>query len=336
MNFFRSPIVRGSALLILVLLIGVFGFYWIEENYSLFDSLYMTVITLSTVGYSEVGNLSEEGKVFTVLFILIGFITVAIALRFIVEYLISDWSLQALKQKKNMNMIKELNQHTIVCGFGRTGRQAVARLKRHRQPYVVIEQDEKLIESWKANVLFQRGIALTEACLHSSGIKKAKHLISALPDNAKNLFVVLTARKLNPALTIVSRVCEEVNQSKLKWAGADHIIMPDKIGGDYMAALLTVPDLIYFLGALNWWEKEAQPNIEEVSLNKIPSKFQQKSLAELALRKVTGCNVIGYRNEKGNLLVNPDSELILSAKGKLIILGSSTAIKKLNQMFQLD
>lgn len=336
MNFFRSPIVRGSALLILVLLIGVFGFYWIEENYSLFDSLYMTVITLSTVGYSEVGNLSEEGKVFTVLFILIGFITVAIALRFIVEYLISDWSLQALKQKKNMNMIKELNQHTIVCGFGRTGRQAVARLKRHRQPYVVIEQDEKLIESWKADVLFQRGSALTEACLHSSGIKKAKHLISALPDDAKNLFVVLTARKLNPALTIVSRVCEEVNQSKLKWAGADHIIMPDKIGGDYMAALLTVPDLIYFLGALNWWEKEAQPNIEEVSLNKIPSKFQQKSLAELALRKVTGCNVIGYRNEKGNLLVNPDSELILSAKGKLIILGSSTAIKKLNQMFQLD
>lgn len=336
MNFFRSPIVRGSALLILVLLIGVFGFYWIEENYSLFDSLYMTVITLSTVGYSEVGNLSEEGKVFTVLFILIGFITVAIALRFIVEYLISDWSLQALKQKKNMNMIKELNQHTIVCGFGRTGRQAVARLKRHRQPYVVIEQDEKLIESWKANVLFQRGSALTEACLHSSGIKKAKHLISALPDDTKNLFVVLTARKLNPALTIVSRVCEEVNQSKLKWAGADHIIMPDKIGGDYMAALLTVPDLIYFLGALNWWEKEAQPNIEEVSLNKIPSKFQQKSLAELALRKVTGCNVIGYRNEKGNLLVNPDSELILSAKGKLIILGSSTAIKKLNQMFQLD
>lgn len=336
MNFFRSPIVRGSALLILVLLIGVFGFYWIEENYSLFDSLYMTVITLSTVGYSEVGNLSEEGKVFTVLFILIGFITVAIALRFIVEYLISDWSLQALKQKKNMNMIKELTQHTIVCGFGRTGRQAVARLKRHRQPYVVIEQDEKLIESWKANVLFQRGSALTEACLHSSGIKKAKHLISALPDDAKNLFVVLTARKLNPALTIVSRVCEEVNQSKLKWAGADHIIMPDKIGRDYMAALLTVPDLIYFLGALNWWEKEAQPNIEEISLNKIPSKFQQKSLAELALRKVTGCNVIGYRNEKGNLLVNPDSELILSAKGKLIILGSSTAIKKLNQMFQLD
>lgn len=336
MNFFRSPIVRGSALLILVLLIGVLGFYWIEENYSLFDSLYMTVITLSTVGYSEVGNLSEEGKVFTVLFILIGFITVAIALRFIVEYLISDLSLQALKQKKNMNMIKELNQHTIVCGFGRTGRQAVARLKRHRQPYVVIEQDEKLIESWKANVLFQRGSALTEACLHSSGIKKAKHLISALPDDAKNLFVVLTARKLNPALTIVSRVCEEVNQSKLKWAGADHIIMPDKIGGDYMAALLTVPDLIYFLGALNWWEKEAQPNIEEVSLNKIPSKFQQKSLAELALRKVTGCNVIGYRDEKGNLLVNPDSELILSAKGKLIILGSSTAIKKLNQMFQLD
>lgn len=336
MFFFRSPIVRGSVLLILVLLIGVFGFYWIEENYSLFDSLYMTVITLSTVGYSEVGNLSREGKVFTVLFILIGFITVAIALRFIVEYLISDWNIKALKQKKKFSMIKKLNQHTIVCGYGRNGRQAVARLKRHSQPCIIIEQDEKLIEASAPKILFQQGNALSEACLLSAGIKKAKHLISALPEDAKNLFVVLTARKLNPSLTIVSRVCEEVNQSKLKWAGADHIIMPDKIGGDYMAALLTVPNLIYFLEALNWWEGDIQPNIEEVSLDKIPQKFHHKSLAELELRKYTGCNVIGYRDEQGDLLINPDSNLRLSARGKLIILGSTPSIKKLNQMFQLD
>lgn len=116
MIFFWSPLVRDSALLIFVLLIGVIGFYWVEDYYSLFDSLYMTVITLSTVGYSEVGNLSAEGKIFTVFFILFGFIVVAVALRFIVEYLINDLNFETLKQKKNFKMIKKLTAHTIVCG----------------------------------------------------------------------------------------------------------------------------------------------------------------------------------------------------------------------------
>ena len=335
MIFFRSPIVRGSALLIFVLLIGVIGFYWVEDYYSLFDSLYMTVITLSTVGYSEVGNLSAEGKIFTVFFILFGFIVVAVALRFIVEYLINDLNFETLKQKKNFKMIKKLTAHTIVCGYGRNGRQAVVRLKQHNQPYIVIDKDEKLITETRNEILFYKGNALSEACLICSGIKKAKHLISALPEDANNLFVVLTARKLNPNLTIVSRVNEELNQSKLKWAGADHIIMPDKIGGDYMAGLLTTPKMINFLGSFSYWKEEEQPLIEEVSLNKIPKEFQHKSLAELELRKYTGCNVIGYSDGIENTILNPEADLLLSEKGKLFILGSKTALKKLNQMFQL-
>jgi len=103
MPFFKSPLTRALSLLLFVLLFGVFGFYWIETNYSLFDALYMTVITLSTVGYGEVGNLSDQGRTFAILFILIGFLIVAIAIRFIVEYLISGWSINALKQKKYRN-----------------------------------------------------------------------------------------------------------------------------------------------------------------------------------------------------------------------------------------
>ena len=296
----------------------------------------MTVITLSTVGYTEVGSLSEQGRVFAIVFILIGFLIVALAIRFIVEYLISGWSLSVIKQKKNREMINTLNEHTIICGYGRNGRQAVARLKRHQKSYVVIEQDEQLIEENEGEVLFFKGNALSDEVLVATGIKRAKNLISALPNDADNLFVVLSARQLKPEITIVSRVSEESNQSKLALAGANHVIMPDKIGGDYMAALLTVPDLIHFLGALDWWPDEISPNVEEVSLSKIPKAYQNKSLAEIQFRKKTGCNVIGYQDKNGKQVINPDANHSLSAQGKLIVLGSSEALQKLNRMFQLD
>lgn len=336
MPFFKSPLTRALSLLLFVLLFGVFGFYWIETNYSLFDALYMTVITLSTVGYGEVGNLSDQGRTFAILFILIGFLIVAIAIRFIVEYLISGWSINALKQKKNTEMINALEGHTIVCGYGRNGRQAVTRLKRHQQAYVVIEQNEQLITDNEKEILFLKGDALKDDILLAAGIKRAKNLISALPDDADNLFVVLSARQLKPEIDIVSRVSEENNQSKLALAGANHLIMPDKIGGDYMAALLTVPDLIHFLGNLDWWKDEISPNVEEVDLSKVPETYHNKTLAEMDLRKRTGCNVIGYRDENGKQFINPDASLSLSIQGKLIVLGSGESIKKLNQMFQLD
>ena len=336
MPFFKSPLTRALSLLLFVLLFGVFGFYWIETNYSLFDALYMTVITLSTVGYGEVGNLSDQGRTFAILFILIGFLIVAIAIRFIVEYLISGWSINALKQKKNTEMINALEGHTIVCGYGRNGRQAVTRLKRHQQAYVVIEQNEQLITDNEKEILFLKGDALKDDILLATGIKRAKNLISALPDDADNLFVVLSARQLKPEIDIVSRVSEENNQSKLALAGANHVIMPDKIGGDYMAALLTVPDLIHFLGNLDWWKDEISPNVEEVDLSKVPETYHNKTLAEMDLRKRTGCNVIGYRDENGKQFINPDASLSLSTQGKLIVLGSGESIKKLNQMFQLD
>lgn len=112
--------------------------------------------------------------------------------------------------------------------------------------------------------------------------------------------------------------------------------MPDKIGGDHMAALLTVPDLIHFLGNLDWWKDETSPNLEEVALRQLPKKYQNKSLKELQVRERTGCNVIGYKDAEGNQHINPDANHSLSADGKLIILGTRQSIKKLNTIFQLD
>ena len=182
-------------------------------------------------------------------------------------------------------MIQKLKGHTVVCGYGRNGRQAVSRLIHHKQPYVVIENEEKCIADFDSDILFLKGDALSDSTLLNANIKEAKNLICALPSDADNLFVVLSARQLKPDIVIVSRVSEEQNQRKLELAGANHVIMPDKIGGDYMAALLTVPEVIQFLGALDWWDDETSPNVEEIDLKKVPKEFQNKSLATMELKK---------------------------------------------------
>ena len=332
----RSPLLRATFFLSLFILFGMIGFYSVEPQYTVFDALYMTVITLSTVGYSEVGLLSFHGRIFAIVFIISSFLGITLAVRLVGEHVLNNWSLKNLKLKKNSTMIRNLNAHTIVCGYGRNGRQAVERLKRHKQPYVVIENDETCISEHESNILFLKGDALSDTVLKEANIEKAKNLISALPNDADNLFVVLSARQLKPNITIVSRVSEEHNQSKLELAGANHVIMPDKIGGDYMAALLAVPDLIHFLGALDWWKDDTSPNVEEIDLGKIPKAFQNKSLMEMNLRTKTGCNVIGYRDESGNQIINPDANRVLSVFGKLIVLGSQDSIVKLEKMFQLD
>lgn len=332
----KSPLFQSLLLLFIALLFGVAGFYLVEPDYSLFDALYMTVITLSTVGYSEVGALSENGRVFAIVFIIIGIVVFAISIRLIGEYLLEEWGDNKWKQKKNKKRMDTLKEHTIVCGFGRNGRQAVNRLKRHHYPYVIIEQDANMISTHEQDIVFYKGDALSDASLKAVHIEKAKYLICALPNDADNLFVVLSARQLNPKLVIVSRVSEEVNQSKLELAGADHIIQPDKIGGDYMAALLTVPNWIHFLGKLDWWGDEDSPNIEEISLDALPQRFQNKTLSEMSFFKTAGCNVIGYRDKHGKQLVNPDASLSLSTKGTLIVLGTTESIKKLNAIFKRD
>ena len=204
----------------------------------------------------------------------------------------------------------------------------------HDHPFVVIEEDETLIKG-QDNINVIPGDARQDTTLEQANIKKAKNLIAALPNDVDNLFVVLSARELNPDLLIVSRLIEAGNRSKLKRAGANHIIMPDKIGGDHMASLLMVPDLIQFIEKLSWLEEES-PNLEEIAIDALPKKYLNRSLSELDIRRKTQCNIIGYRNAQGQLLINPDAHLKLESKSKLIVLGNASAIAKLNSMFNMD
>jgi len=295
----------------------------------------MTIITVTTVGFNEVGPLETEGKIFTIFLIISSVFIFAYAISVITEYLFSKNQLQLLKTKKVKKMINNLSNHVIICGYGRNGMQAVERLKAYKKPYVVIERDKDIIEKYEVDVLFVEGDANEDETLLTAGVKDAQYLIVTLPDDADNLFVVLSARQLNQKLFIISRASQVTSQNKLKLAGADSVIMPDKIGGDHMASLVVIPDLITFMDKLST-EGENTTNLEEVAIEDFADQMECNSLRDLDLRRKTGCTIIGYIEPDGNYIINPEADLPLEPKSKVIVLGRPEQIKKLNEMFHIN
>ncbi len=317
-----------------VLIFGILGYMFIT-GYSLMDAIYMTVITVTTVGFSEVGPMDVRGKIFTVILIVASVFIFAFAISVITEYVLGRNSLQLLKKKKTRNMINKLSKHVVVCGYGRNGMQAAARLKAYKRPFLVIEKDKEIISRYENEVLFVEGDANDDDVLIAAGIERAQYLIAAMPDDAANLFVVLSARQMNKKLFIISRASLANSLKKLELAGANKVIMPDKIGGDHMASLVVMPDLITFMDKLSM-EGEHTTNLEEVAIEDFKDQLDCNSLRDLDLRKKTGCTIIGYIEPNGNYIINPEADLQLQPRSKVIVLGRPEQIRKLNEMFHID
>lgn len=334
-KFYRSKFYIALILLISVFCIGVFGFR-IFGDYSWVDAAYMTIITVTTVGFGEVKPLDTDAKIFTIFLIVSSVFIFAYSISVITEYILSKSSYQNIKYRKMKKSIQNLQNHVIICGYGRNGRQAAIKLKRYRRQFVVIEKSEIVIERHSDDeTLFIHGNANEDDVLKNAGVESANCLIAALPDDADNLFIVLSARQLNKNLFIISRASQDTSQRKLILAGANKTIMPDKIGGDHMASLVVVPDLIEFIDRLSI-EGENTINLEEVSIDDLPENFTFKSIKDLDLRKITGCTVIGYKEPHGDYVVNPEPDLKLLPNSKLVVLGKPEQIKKLNQIFKLE
>ncbi len=331
-RLFRSKILLALVLMFTVLLAGVMGYRFISD-FTWLDALYMTIITVTTVGFMEVRPLDAESKIFTVLLITSSVFIFAYAISVITEYILSKNSLQILKKKKVKNKINRLSNHVIVCGFGRNGMQAAERLEAYKKPFVVIENDEKIIERYEDDVLFVNGDANEDEVLIEAGVKDAHYLIVTLPDDAANLFVVLSARQLNHRLFIISRASQITSQKKLTLAGANKVIMPDKIGGDHMASLVVNPDLITFMDKLSTEGEDT--NLEEVPIEDFTEEIEFTSLRDLDLRRRTGCTIIGYIEPDGTYIINPEADLKMEPKSKVIVLGRPEQIRKLNEMFHI-
>ncbi len=336
-KFFRTKIYTAIFLLVVILLIGVTG-YKVISGYSWIDSVYMTVITMTTVGFGEVVPLNDQSKIFTIFLILASVVIVGYALSIITEYILSKNDVEELIHKKMQKKIDSFNGHIVICGYGRNGKQAARKLLAHKKKFVVIEKDKEIEERLQMDeVSYVIGNANEDETLLLAGIDKASCLISALPNDADNLFVVLSTRQLNKSINIISRASLETSYDKLKLAGANNVILPDKIGGDHMASLVVVPGLMEFIDNLSIVGK-SNINIEEVAVEKLYNSNTKtvRTIKDLDLRKKTGCTVIGYKDEKGEYLVNPEAELELASNSKIIVLGRPEQIDALNSEYDID
>jgi voltage-gated potassium channel len=334
LKLFRSKIIIALVLILGVILMGTMGYRYVSD-FSWLDALYMTVITISTVGFMEVRPLGPEAKIFTIVLIACSVFILGYAISVISEYILSKNTLQLLKKKKVKTKIQQLEGHVIVCGYGRNGMQAVDRLKAYNRNFIVIERDEEIIRKHEKNILFVEGDATEDDVLFEAGVDKASFLIVALPEDADNLFIVLSTRQLNPDIFIISRASQAGTQKKLLLAGANKVIMPDKIGGDHMASLVVLPDLITFMDKLSV-EGENTTNLEEVAIEDFAGELNAQTLRDLDLRKKTGCTIIGYIDPNGDYIINPEADLPLQPKGKVIVLGRPEQINKLNNMFHIN
>lgn len=328
----KSKLYRAVLLLLVISSIGVFG-YSVFWDYSFVDALYMTIITMTTVGFSEVHSLDGNGKLFTIGLIVFSISSYGYAVTVLSEYLASGVIFEQFKRKKVQQRIDKLEGHAIVCGYGRNGKQAIAKLIEFKMPCLVIDKDPEVFRLLEQlDVPYVDGNAIEDESLLRAGIGKAKSLITALPSDADNLFVVLSARQINKELTIISRASKETSISKLRIAGASNIIMPDKLGGDHMASLVVTPDLVEFVQRLTISE-EGSTNLEEIAINNLPVEYLNKTIRDLDLRRQTGCSVIGFKKANQEYIINPEPSIVLEPDTFLIVLGRLKQIQRLQELF---
>ena len=317
----------------LLLATGVAGFHFIS-GMDFVDALYMTVITISTVGFGEVKPLTPQGRVFTIFLIFISVIVLGYVVTVLTEYIVEGELFKNLKYRKVQKKIQQFKGHTIVCGYGRNGKQAVSKLLQYDKKVVVVENnDQAIAELDREQIPYVKGDATKDEVLRQAGLERAAHLITTLPSDADNLFVVLSARQQNKDLNIVSRASDDATDRKLRIAGANNVIMPDKIGGDHMASLIVTPDIVEFVDKLSV-NADNTPYIKEILIDDLPAEFLSKSIRDLDLRRKTGCLIIGYKTPDNRYLINPDPDIKMEPHAKLIVLGNAGQIKKLSQMFK--
>ena len=317
-------------LMLAVLIIGVAG-YCLLENFTFLDSFFMTIITVATVGYREVNELDDSGKIFTSFLIIFSIGTFTYAISVITRYVIEGEFQTYFKHYKVNKEIQKLKNHVIVCGYGRNGRQACEQLTSGNEVYVAIESNPDIINMMRAegNILFIEGDATNDDVLAEAGLERAKALITALPSDAANVFVVLTARDKNPTLKIISRASDDASEHKLKRAGANNVIMPDKIGGTHMAALVTKPDVLEFIDHITG---RINIRLEEILYSSLPESMRNKSIRELEIRNKTGANIIGFKTAGGEYVINPPPETIMMQDAKLFVLGTSEQVMRFKEI----
>ncbi len=321
-------------MLIGILLVGQVGFMAIE-GYGPVDAFYMTIITMSTVGFGLLeDNMSDMGKIF-VSFLIVSAIGVFVYVINTLTVFVVEGEIRNIFKGYRMNSgISKLKDHVVICGLGRNGRQAIMELKAEGIPFVVIEVDEDVIEKFldsHPDVLVYKGDATEEETLLAVNIAKARGVISALATDASNVYVTLSIRQLNPTVPVVARASTESTISKLKVAGATRVVLPNLLGGRKMARVLTKPALIDFIDLITG-QGNFNMNLEEVDCED-HGKYLGKTLRELDIRSKTGALVLGSQFPDGHFELNPSADLKLEPGLKLFVIGKKESLDKFRKEY---
>lgn len=314
--------------LLLVISFGTVG-YMVLEGWTFLDSLYMTVITLATVGYREIHVLSDSGIVFTIVLIIVGTGT-ALAVLGTGATIILEGELQEVFGRRRLEKkIRDLHDHYVVCGFGRMGKIISRELREGGKKFVVIEKEPSVTQQ-NDNVLAVVGDATRDTVLKEAGIERAKGLISVLSTDAENLFVVLSARGLNQRLFIVARAVDEGSENKLMRAGADKVISPYHIGGLRMAYTVLKPAVVEFIEfATKTGNIELQ--LEEIAIRE-SSRLVGETLDQSGIGKNFGIIIVGIKRANGELKFNPTSKSVIRAGDTLITIGEASRQRELEEL----
>jgi len=323
----RRRLILSLALIVFIVSFGTIG-YIVVEGWNFQDSLYMTVTTLTTVGYREVRELTSVGRWFTIILIIGGVGTMLYALSTGAKVLLEGEIQEALGRRRLEKKIKELRDHYIICGYGRMGKIIVKELKSQRVKFVAIEKNA--ISQEKEEVFLVIGDATQDELLKEVGIERAKGLITVLPTDAENLYVVLSAKGLNPNLFIVARAGEEGSEQKLLRAGADRVISPYHIGGLRIAHTVLKPAVVDFI------ELATQSGNIDLQLEEIPipdvSRFSGLSLDQCGFGKDLGIIIVAIKKTSGDMQFNPTFRTLIEPGDTLIALGETSKLKVLEEM----
>jgi voltage-gated potassium channel len=318
-----------------VFLLGTAG-YMLLEDWSLIDSAYMTIITLGTVGFGEVHPLSELGRIFTIMLILLGVSTLAYGLRTLAQYFLEQDYLRQWRKRQVMRKVKELQDHFIICGLGRVGLSTAEALRDSERPFVAIEKDfDPAILAEYPDMFVIDGDATDDDVLVEAGIERASSIIVTAGDDSVNLFVVLSARALNPDLFIIARSLAPGNEQKMRLAGADRVVSPYRIGGKHMANIAIRPHVTDFFeiatldGGVEVW-------VEELMLHE-DSILVGKTVGEIDVRRRFGVTLVALRQyfpvEEGEpervSTTIPDADTCLQAGDELIVLGTRVGLAQM-------
>ena len=314
-----------------VLVVGTVG-YMLIQGWSLLDSLYMTVITIFTVGFNEVHPLSTAGHVFTILLILGGVGTILYGLGAMFEFVVSGQLSGAYRRRAVKRQVERLRSHYVICGFGRVGESVAAQFRSHGADFVVIDNEPSAISrADEAGYLSVKGDAAEDEVLEAAGIREAKGLVTAVGSDAGNIFVTLSARVLNPALLIVARAISDETATKLERAGADHVVSPYGIGGKRMATLMMKPLVSDYLEVVTGGG-ELEFRVEEFELTNRCCVLD-RSIEELDVRKRTGATILAVRHARtGAFDTNPSPDLRLEAGDMVIAIGTFAEMAKLEEL----